>query len=271
MALETHIDSLEGVDEALHQFYKPVDEKDASAGYDLDLSNANEKSRVAEFRNTSRKRGNELKQLQEQYARFEGVDLDLYKAGQEALSKLQSEEDQKAFKSGDIDSVVERQVNSRVDAMKNSYEQQLSALTKARDEYASRFDTLRTNHAKSKLESEISHALNASKVKVRAGAMADVLSRAHKVFKYDPENDRLVAKRGNEERFGPKGEPYNYNDFTNDLVKDANFLFEPAQGGGARGGGQGKARVNTVQYGDKKAMIDNLEDIASGKIKVVRD
>jgi hypothetical protein len=121
-----------------------------------------------------------------------------------------------------------------------------------------------------KLETELVAAVNASGVKVRKGAMADLSWRAQQRFHVDEEGKVFARDDQGGIIHGPKGAPMSMSEYVQELAStEAPYLFEPAVGGGATGSGTPGAGIPTVSKSDPLAMGRNAQAILDRKVRVV--
>lgn len=252
-SLKPILPTLEGLPEALHDFYEKVGDH-----YVLQADEKDYTSKVAEFRNNNIKLMKEKEELQKTAERFKGIDPTKAEEAMAALRKIQEKE---YIEKGEIDKLVEL----RTQTMREQSESATRALQQARDAEAAKASTYHSELTRLKIDSAATEAV--SKVgRVIPTAMPDVVRRARDVFKID-DKGQLVA----EGKFNAKGDPLTLDDWARDLTTTAAHCFEPAKGGGGGGGAPpaGGSGEKVVQHGDREGFRANLENIASGKVKVV--
>lgn len=282
------IKRLEDVDESLRKHYV----KSASGGYSLrveeadsdDDSDSNEdsdaedsdesdessskdkgKSKLDEFRRNNIKLMKERDALRKQLGE---IDMDVYNAGKEAISRLQSDEEKELAAKGQFDKVLER----RIAALK---EQHAKELKKVQDDAAKaigRAEKLRTDLKRTKIESYVRKAGDDMKVELASPtASQDLMRRAFDLFDID-EDGNVVSMDGDEPRLNKDGAPYTTKDFYAETFESASHLFKEGSGSGPTSSG---TRQRNRQPGaldidptNPTSMGKNIDAIAKGKAKV---
>ncbi len=266
MALKTLIEKIEDVPEAFREHYTPVDKDKPEAGFSLGLQGEHEKSKISEFRNNNINLQKERDGLAVQLKQFDGIDPAKHKKALDALAKIESTEEQQLIADGKLDEVLQ----NRTQALRQTYDEQLQAKTTAYDELKSLHSGLETAHAKLKIGGEVQQVLAKTKLKPRGTALQDILSRVHGTFRM--QGGKMVAKEGDQQLFGPSGNPLTIEEHLNQMAADSSHLFEAAGGGSADGEGSktGTSRVGgkmIIDPTDTAAVGKYLADITSGKAK----
>lgn len=248
MALKPVLDTLEGLPEALHEHYVlrdgkyvvdvPVDEHPDTKGMKNALTNVRE-----EFRRTK-----------EQLGAFKGVDPTKYN---EMLAHEQQIQEGKLIAEGKVEELLAL----RTQALRDN-------LTKETETHKSRADTLQAQLDKLVIDNAVQAA--AAKHGVKKGAVEDVLFRARTIFK--AHDGQAVAYQGENPMYGKDGVTLlGIEEWIQGLPALAPHLFEESRGTSAPGGGAPKpvAGPGTVTRADPNAIIQHLDAIAKGKIRVV--
>lgn len=210
MILKHQLDTLDGVDATLHQFY----EQDASGKYFLQVQGMVAKSVHDEFRNNNIALTNKLKS-------FEGLDIAEYQRLKALESKMTTAPDQAA---------VEKMVQERTAAMRTEYEAKIG-------EYEKNTGTMKSQLEVLVIDNAVRAA--ATKVGVRAEAMDDVLLRAKTIYKFENGQAIPYDSKG-QPIYGKDGQtPMNPEEWAGSLKKTAPHLFPGSTGTGAGGPGRG--------------------------------
>lgn len=208
-SLKHQLDSLDGVDASLHQFY----EQDSAGKYFLQVQGMVAKSVHDEFRNNNITLTNKLKA-------FEGLDIEDYKRLKGLEEKLTKTPDAAA---------VEKMVQERVANMRTEYETKIGDYEKSVGTMKSQLEVLVIDNAV---------RAAATKVGVRPEAMDDVLLRAKTIYKF--ENGQAVPyDQKGQPIYGKDGStPMNPEEWASSLKKTAPHLFPGSSGTGATGTGR---------------------------------
>lgn len=211
-------------------------------------------SKVAEYQTQNVGLNKRLEAAQAAAKQWEGLDPEKYKVALGALEKLENQEERKLLEDGKIDDVVAR----RMAAMREDYETQLTALTKARKDVASERDTMKDKLGELLIDRDVQVNIGELGVKVLPGALDDILARARKIWRITETGD-MLAMQGENKVFGKEGQPLKMTEWAATLVDKAKHLFERSSGGGA-GGGAGDQPVPPASD-----FRNSLADIAAGK------
>lgn len=241
------------------------DEVDPKTGdKKADDKKAGGKKDVDEYRRNNIKLMKQVAELQEKLG---SIDMDAYTAGQEALNRLADAEERELMSKGKLNDVLDR----RVRTMKEAHDKELTKLkaeiAKEREGRAKTSTELR----ETKVAMYLADTEAAMKVRVKPSARRDVKSRAYELFSLD-ENNNVVAMRDGEMLLNSEGKPYGPKDFFMEAFEEAPHLFEDGTGTGGNGnpkkgtgGGNGTLELDGS---DQRAMGQNIEKIARGKINV---
>lgn len=255
MALETLIKKLEDVPEGLREHYSPVDAEKPEAGFSLGLEGSQEKSRLTEFRTNNINLQKQLTGLETQLKQFEGIDPTKHKKALDALSNLESVQEQQLIADGKIDEVFA----NRTSTLKQTYEEQLRAKSTAYSELEAKYGTLGTDHAKLLIGGQVQDVMATSKLKPRGTGLRDIMSRVHDTFRM--KDGKVVAMEGDQQQFGADGNPLTIAEHISKMASTDTHLFEGSGGGGASGDG---SRSGTSQVGGIM-IIDPADTVAVGK------
>lgn len=269
MALKAVIASLEDVAEGYRGLYTQVGDQ-----YVLDLDDKDYKNRLSEFRDNNielTKQAQAAKALEEQLealrtqaAQYEGIDPE---AAREAMEKMSAIEEKRLIDAGKLDEVVEQRVGARVERMQADYSGKIKALEEALDKTQTNEGTLRGRLTNVVIDNALQNAVTGV-ASVRKGAMMDILSRGKQVWSLD-DSGNPVPMRDGEVIYGKDGkQPITMEEWGQSLLLEAPYLFEGNAGGGAGGNLNGEA-AGVVKFNDTDGLSANLEDIASGKVRVV--
>lgn len=265
--LATTLSKLDDVPEALREFYEPVDANDSAAGFQLSTDDSADKSRRNEFRTHNIELRQKMEGMEGRLGKLDGVESRL--AGlDKLLEAAKTAEDKKAIEAGDIESVVERRVTEVVAAGESKF----SALESVHREMTTERDGLRQRVGRGAVRDALMSALDESKVRIKPGAVDDVLRRTHETWamkKGEDGKDHLVASRSGEALYGEGGQPMAMKEYVGKLSTDAPYFFESGTGGGSVGN-RGKGVVDTrgkrgVDFGDPMAIGRNLDALLDGK------
>lgn len=265
MPLEPVITKLEDVAEPLREYYKPLE----AGGFQLDTSDP---QRTSEFRtsNINLLKKNEglaadLKARDEKLKGFEGLDPERIRRGQEALARMSNDEDAKLIEEGKIDEVVQRRMKTAI----ADFDEKLAAKGTAYDLVTKERDELRTHVNQGRLRDTVEAAVAKTGIRVREGAMPDLMGRVQGTFKIGEDGTPVVRDSAN--AFGATGDPLTPVEFIGSLAnKGATHLFEASGGGGSEGGRRvvGAKGVRIIDPDNPLAIGKALDDIAAGTAEI---
>ncbi len=265
MALPFRIPSLEDVDEALRENYK-ADGKE----YVLDLDGAPDPDKEIKDQNRVlntkvRDLGAEVKALHEKYG---GLDPEFIKKAADLEKAFKEEEEKKLIKEGRWEDLVAR----RNAAFQREHKKQVEQLSKQMEELKGTNQSLRTRVGSLTIDTTVTKALEAKKVKPRDGALADILARARRSWAIDDEGAMVPVDGDGGTRYGEDAKPLTMEEFVEkDLLADAAHLFEGSQGGGGKGsGGRPGSPSKTISVEQPWAAGD-IEKIAKGDLTVLEE
>jgi hypothetical protein len=260
MALQTVVDSLEGMAEAVAAEYTAGDDgkfylglEGAPRGFTANGDVAELNTKLEEFRTNNRQLNRELEAERDKAKAFEGIDPD------EARKALETKTDLKAKgvnKADDIEALLERATAKAIEPLKA----QVDALTADNEGKASAL-------AKSELGKALAGA--AATAHVADEALDDFVARGEKVFSYRDGAVVAVDENGapvfNPEKPAERLTPASW---AANLTSSAPHLFRPNSGGGGGGGGGGVGATKQVAN-DPLDIGKNAEAIAKGEATVV--
>lgn len=266
MKLRAVYKTLEEVPEQFRDLYTKVGED-----FVLDVDDSDFKTKISEFRDNNlslRKQVEDaasseerLKQMQDKLSLYGDMDPEEAK---KALEDLQQVKDKKMLDEGKIEELFAE----RTERMRADYGSKIEALEKALDSVKTSEAGIREKLHKTVIDTSLQNAVS-NVATVRKGAMQDILSRGRGVWMLDDEGNPVPRSDDGKVMYGPDpAKPITMEEWAQGLVLDAGYLFEGSKGGGAGGGMDDSGAEGYVDVADSRAVSDNLEQIASGEIKV---
>ena len=257
--IATVVKSLDGVAESLHDMYAEAQD----GKYVLQIE-GNPRGFVAdsvheEFRTNNNRLQTDLTTANERLSTFEGIDPTVAKE----LIATKDDLDRKALiKSGDMEAIIKSEVDKALEPISG----QVTTLTEERD-------AARTALAAKVVDGEILKAGNAFG-KMKSGT-EDVLVAKAKAAGFTEHNGELRQVVNDAVVFSTEtpGQPMEISEWIKGTAaKEYSWVWEPSTGGGG-GGTDGNdvvdnAGVKTIRSDDREAFRKNLDDVASGKVKV---
>lgn len=263
MALKLILDSLDGLSDDLKKLYIP---KDGKFVLDADMSGFESKADVEALRNALERQktsGGELKEkLEQMVTRFKDVDPE---KAREAILTLQEMGDKELIDAGKMDELLE----TRTERMRQEFTGQATRQQEIIDGNNTMITGLNSRLSEVLIDNAISVAAISNNVKEHA--VMDVISRGRQAFTIGESGHPESKDAEGNVVFGADGKsPLAIDEWVNSLSQSASHLFDASSGGGAQtdqGGGNGgqEGQTGVVSVND---IGDNLEGIASGKIKV---
>lgn len=263
MALKKIYQKKDDIPEALRALYREADGKfvlDLDDEAKPDDGGGDAAAKVREMREKNIALNKQLSELQGKLSAFGDADAETVKAALAALSTMKNNEEADLVKAGKLDDVVRR----RTEAMQAQFQKQMADITKKLEQASKRESELLNDYGGMRLRAELTKALDEKKVRVRQGALDDLLLRAERTFKLNPEDRSLqTAQVGND-----PSKPLTVGDWVGGLVETAGHLFEGGEGGGTKPGGGGAGGVRHIP----RASVSPTEfakiagDVASGKV-----
>ncbi len=261
------INSLDEVDEQFQGLY----EERSDGKFQLKLEDdpvAAQKKKLDEFRSNNRSLHAQKEEMERKLEELGNIDPNKYQEALSALDKISQLEEADLLKEGKVDEIVSK----RTETMRSKYEQDLQAKTAALTETTDKYNQLHEQLTGIKIDQSIQSAVE--KVgKVRPGAMPDVLNRARSLWKLNEEGKPQAIENGSQ-KYGASGDPLTMDEWAQDLVSSASFLFDAAGGGGGGGGKKDDLQhtnKKVIKSSDNESFGNNLEDIAKGKVQVSMD
>ncbi len=268
MKLKAILKSIDEVDEGFRSLYTKVGDE-----FVLDVDDGAYKAKISQFRDNNIDLAKKLEaagataaqvqELTEKLGAFKGIDDP--DAAREALKQLQDLEDDKLISAGKLDEVLAQ----RTERMKADFDGQIDALTKDRDTYQTSASNYKAQLSEVVIDNGLQRAVTGV-ASVRSGAMRDILSRGRDTWALDESGSPVPTGPDKKTMFGKDGKsPLSMEEWAQDLVQTAPYLFEGSAGGGAQGSsGRGNGSEKTIVYGDQDAMNANIERIASGEVSI---
>lgn len=258
MGLKAVLQTLEGLDENLHSYYRKEGDS-----YVLDLGEDELKAhpgtggltRALEREREERKAAKKL--ADEIAAKYGDLDPE---AAREALKAADEAKDRELLDEGKVEELIEQ----RTERMRADFDKQLAAKDKA-------LDDANTRNASTTEELESIKIFDAVKDAAltrgaRKEALTDIQNRARGTWALDDQG-RPVARNGEDTIFGKSGEPLTIGEWVDSLSSEASYLFNPNEGGGA--GSENESGGEGMGGGVKRIAKDSagsfLEQIASGE------
>lgn len=266
--LKATVKSLDSVPEELRSLYSQEGDE-----YVLDVDGSDYKSKINEFRqnnidlakklDAATSASDELKKLQETFAEFEGIDP---KKAKDALKKMQSIKEQKLIAENKFEEVFQQ----RTERMRADHEAQVQALTANLEKESTSSKNLRSKLSKHLIDDTLQKAIT-SVARPKSTSMRDILSRGRDIWQLDEEKDVPIPRdRDGKIIYGKEANsPMDVKEWAQNLVSEAPHLFESSSGGGSGGSRQRVEGEREVSRDDARALSDNIEDIAKGKVRVI--
>lgn len=214
-------------------------------------------TKFAEFRDNNKKLFDENKDLKTKVAaldKYEGIDPDKYREMETEIGDLKKKG---VGKAEDLPQIVA----AAVERATKPFKDQLEAEQKARAEAQRAADQGRFRELIS---------ADATTAGVEADRMRHVLREASELFDY--KDGQVVAKDGVRHPTDPL-QDYTPKAWLQNLAKSDAYLFGPSNGGGApgaNGNGGNKPVGKVLRNPSPEEMGAHMDDIASGKITVIR-
>jgi len=198
---------------------------------------------------------------------FEGIDPEQFKKAQELMNRMAGDEERELIKQGKLDEVIQRRTAAAI-TTKND---ELKAALKAREAAEAKAKVLSEKLGKQQIERQLQIELDGLGVKVKKGALDDVLARANRSWRIDDTGNAIAVDGEGKHIFGEDGQAIKMKEFANNLlVKTAPHLFEESRGGGAQGGerGEGDPSIGRIKAGSEVS-TDQLTALAKGTATLV--
>lgn len=252
MPLKAVVESLEEVPEALREFYE---ERDGKFVLGVDGSPSDDqvtelKERIQQFRTNNIKLNQQLAELKERMARYDGVDPEEYQRLKQRISEIEAKGVKKA---DDVEAVIEQKVAPLAEQLKQMQERAQQAEQRLRQ---------------TALESALQDL--GVQAGVQPTAVPDFVSRGVRIWDIDPDTRTLVVR---DDAPVNGDEPLTPSGWVSKLkAKEAPHLF-----GATRGTGADKDAKPTRGLVAKDKLVDPTpeelgryaDQIAKGEIQVV--
>lgn len=245
--------------EALQEHY--TEEGDS---YVLGTDDSSFKTKINEFRENNVMLLQQQKEMKDKIKEFEGIDPE---KAREAAAKLLELEEQELINEKRFEELHQQ----RTERMRGEFENKYKALEDAHTALQSTNGKTEVALQTQMIEARIAQAVSGVGTIVK-GAMPDILNRAKQIWNLN-DNLELVARNGENPIYGTDGQtPLTPEEYAAGVLQEAPWFFEGSSGGGADGNkNPGDGGKQNIQRGDKEAFGSNLEDIASGKVRVNMD
>jgi hypothetical protein len=254
------LDSLDDLGEDLHDYY--VQAQDGK--FVLNLGGRPRgfvpQGEHEEFRSNNTTLQNEVTTLKEQLGKFDGVNVDEYTELKGAKDELDRKQ---LIKSGDVEGLVATEVEKAVKPLSGEIESLRNTNSDLQSQLANKV-----------VDEEIIKAGNAFG-KMKAGT-EDVLVTKAKAAGFQNVSGELRRKTGEAVVYSTEnpGQPQTIAEWiTGEAAKEFPWVWEPSTGGGG-GGADGEetqvtdGQTKTIAFSDRKSFRENLDDVATGKVKV---
>lgn len=265
----------EDIPQGLAEYCKEVDGQFVLTlgGDDAGDKGGDDKSKIAEFRETNLSLLKELKELRERQAaieeKYKDVDLESYNAVRADIESKYAKDEQELIKKGNVDAVVERRMKKAMDAINKERD----AAFKARDEALANAKTFSDKLGQFSILGSLRATMEKQGIRPHPSATADLENRTLKAWRIEEGTGNAIPidEKG-QKRYGSKGSVMDWDEFVrNDLMASAPHLFVSASGGGSKGSDgvvQTRDGVKIVDRSDERAKSKNIAGIADGSVKV---
>jgi hypothetical protein len=231
------------------------------------------KSKLDEFRTNNTTLAKQVEEYKTELGRmksqFKGVDPDKLRKQQEALSRIEAEEERKLIEQGQIDEVIKRRTASAIVA----YEEKVRAKDSALQEAEKQTENLRNRLGRHLISERLQVELNNAGIRPKKNALPDILSRAHSTFHIGPDGEPEPKASDGTTIYGEKGNKLTMSEYVKThLLRDAAHLIEPARGAdseGSKGSPGTTGDVIRIPRGDLKMKSKYMKELASGKAILV--
>ena len=254
------IEDLEAVPEAAQSFYEARDDGKFVLAVEGSLPNTVDKSRLDEFRDRNIEQAKELeetqKSLQEVTERYDGVDVSSYKKW---AKEREDVERKKLIEAGEVEKLITQEVKKATSPLND-------LLTEIKTEN----DALKGDLTRKNLDEAILKA--ASGASVQPGAESFLVDQAKREGWTTSEGRAVQIDQGGAPVFSVQnaGSHKSIPEWVDEKAREFAWAFAPSSGGGATGSDTSGPREvsKSIDRDDRNAFGANLEDIASGKLRV---
>lgn len=192
-------------------------------------------AKLAEFRDNNTNLLKERDQLKNVVSRFSSVVGENPDEFAEELTRLRQVD--QSVKDGKLkgNEAVEREVNTRVKQMEESYQEQIKKLSNDLQAVAQERQSAEQKYRSSVLDREITNAVLAKDSGANPEALPDILARASRVFSVN-EKGQVIAMDGDAVIYGSDGvSPMGAREWLGKVIEEAPYLSKASAGGGAAG------------------------------------
>lgn len=212
------LDSLDGVDQNHHAFYEQTDDKK----WRLKVEGAVPREKLEEFRTNN-------VQMKEQLKKFEGIDPEQYKKDVERLKTAKTDED------------LEKQISDRTAQMRQEHAAAIAKMTGDLESSQKMLEVM-------VIDGEVRRY--AAELGAYPTAVDDLILRARGTFKV--EKGVAMPYKDGQVQYGKDAiNPMTMKEWLTDTSKNAPHLFNPNQGGGAKGSGFNRGSNANLSATDK--------------------
>ena len=254
--LKAVIASVDDLDESVQGLYARQGDGTYALNVEGSLPGFVEKGRVDEFREANIKLTEETKKAADALSKFDGVDVDKYRAWEQSEADL---ERKNLIEAGQVEELIAVELAKGTDPLKKQIKALESGI-KERDDMLSR----------KALDEEILKAANAANA--RPGAEEFLVAKAKEQGWTTLEGKAVQMDGGGTPVFSDAnpGHQKSISEWVEDQTLNFDWAFASSSGGGATGSSTTapNGMGNMLGRDDKRGFQDSLEDIASGKTKI---
>ncbi len=249
--LKPIVDSLDGVPEAVHEFYL---EKEGKFYLQVSDMVPTEKVKLVSAERDELKA--EKTKLEEKLGAFGDLDP---KEASEAIKKLAEYGDNPPADEEKIEAAVKK----RLEPVKKDYETRIAKLTETNTSLQAENKQFSTQLDLITIDQKVSTAV-AKVGQVKDGAMHDIMARARQTWKRDEDGNLRAFDSEGTKIYGPDGiSAITPEEWAKGLLDSAPFLFEESRGGGSqnnnRSGGSGGKVYSQKEWTNKVASAEPEE------------
>lgn len=243
MPMKLLLASIDDLPDPIKALYKKTDD----GKFALDVEDDGAKAKLDEFRSNNRDLKEQLKAALEKIDTFKDIDPGKYK---ELLSKLQSDEEKKLLKDGNVEEVI----RLRVEALKREQAEQISAKDKIIAKLEADTKQAVSDRDTYIIDSELRKAVDHPELGFQSG-VADLVRR-QVLEEFILKDGRVIgAKKDGTIIYGKNGEPKTLGEFLADVAKERPYLVKPSNGSGANNNGGHQNGAKTI----KRVEFEKLE------------
>ncbi len=270
-ALKLKVASAAEIPEAAKTLYKQV-----GTEFHLDLEGAEDLNRLDEFRRTNTDLARKATEYEGKLKQFEGIDPTMLATIREQVEQSKVAEEKELIKKGNFQELITR----RTAAANAENERKISAANETLDKERNTNKALKARLASLLVDTDVAKAIEASGLKPRQGALADITRRARENWQVQEDGTLLAVEPGTKNQLFSKekaGQALTMKEYvTGFLATEAGHLFEASGGGGssgsrggASGGGiPGPGGVTVLKNPSAAEFGKNLEAIKKGTVRV---